>query len=95
MAKKDIVIDTDISTNEELDAETTAKRYGKQPLKSSRGPRTKKFIVSMPESLHYEIMAIAKAKDLSVNNLINDFLEEYAKENAEDVKRYEEFVRGH
>lgn len=95
MARKGVVIDTEISTNEELEAETTAKRYGKQPLKSSRGPRTKKFIIAMPESLHYEIMAIAKANNLSVNNLINDYLEEYVKEHEDDVKRYEEFIKGH
>ena len=92
---KNINIDTEISTDEELEAKATAKRYGKGSVKSMRGPRNKKFIVSMPESLHYEIMAIAKANNISINNLINDYLEEFAKDHADDVKRYEEFIGGH
>lgn len=90
MAKK-IDIKTEISTDETINNEALAKRYGTQPLKSARGPRKKKFIVTMPESLHYEIMAIAKVRDLSVNNLINEYLEEYVKEHAEDVQRYRDF----
>lgn len=84
--------------DQEAERESVRGRMSKSRYKSGpRGPRDYKLTIPVPSSLNEDVRAICGITGVSVTDLINQYLEQYVKENSktlEALRKIREDQRG-
>ena len=73
-------------TDETVEQQAIDSRRSVPKRKSDRGLRTTRITALVPESLYNEVRLLAKVKDRSIGDMINEFLEDQVRANREDIE---------